>query len=94
METPGRPSKLLVLICICANVLIKLGLSPELDVHFWVYGKHLDNQAPMTPPCFLPASAIRCQLARGTCRVTDRPVWMTTSLDRHGVSVAPADDEL
>ncbi|KAI9060228.1 hypothetical protein FKP32DRAFT_1578410 [Trametes sanguinea] len=69
------------------------GPYPELDVRFWEYNVHQDHRSPSTPPSVIPASAIQCQLARGTCRITGKAMWMTTTLDRQGISMAPSEDE-
>ncbi|EIW65147.1 uncharacterized protein TRAVEDRAFT_42529 [Trametes versicolor FP-101664 SS1] len=68
---------------------------PELDVRFWEYQKHLDAGLSTTPSTFIPASLIRCQLTRGICTVanTDTEIWVTTTLDWHGISLAPGDND-
>ncbi|KAI0026330.1 hypothetical protein K488DRAFT_92832 [Vararia minispora EC-137] len=55
---------------------------PELDVNLWAYGVYAPTNAPDTPPCVVPARAIRCQLARGALRTTQGHYWVTTSFER------------
>ncbi|KAI0349143.1 hypothetical protein OH77DRAFT_1415516 [Trametes cingulata] len=65
---------------------------PELEVKFWLYRRHYDAKSAAVPPPILPATSIVCQLARGTAPGMTPPFWMTTTLERHAVSMEPPRD--
>ncbi|KAI0054975.1 hypothetical protein BV25DRAFT_323575 [Artomyces pyxidatus] len=66
---------------------------PKLEVEFWSLDTYLDDQSPDSPPAVIPISAIRCQLARCVCRTVRPPLWITTSLERHAMSMGIDDNE-
>ncbi|KAL4259480.1 hypothetical protein AB1N83_007669 [Pleurotus pulmonarius] len=56
---------------------------PELEIETWEFQQFYEHGDPAAPPSIVPFKQIHCQLARGTIRTTDPPLWITTSLDRH-----------
>jgi hypothetical protein len=56
--------------------------SPELEVGFWEYGKYFDAADAAAPSAVIPATIIRCQVARGMIPSAYGRFWVTTAFER------------